>query len=279
MPVILLGFDGFFLRFHEVFFSGSSWRFSDTDTLLRIYPEVFWQDTAKLAAGIVVVQAVIVGLAAWWWWVRRVGAASPERLVIDLHRPAGGVLRMGASGIVEPGAGCPLAAMDRVRDLREFIASVILYFFLQSGDFAHAFDNFMIAMVVWVSPWAGVTLADYFLVRRGRVEIGELYATPDTSRYGDVNWAGVISFALGLIAAWAFQMGTITIMQGPLALATGGVDLSWLTGMIAAGASYLVLHPLRGRPVASTGQPSAIDAFPGDVESFVAVRHDRPMWS
>ncbi len=73
VPVILLGFDGFFLRFHEVFFSGSSWRFSDTDTLLRIYPEVFWQDTAKLAAGIVVVQAVVVGLAAWWW-VRRVGA-------------------------------------------------------------------------------------------------------------------------------------------------------------------------------------------------------------
>ena len=97
VPVILLGFDGFFLRFHEVFFSGSSWRFSDTDTLLRIYPEVFWQDTAKLAAGIVVVQAVVVGLAAWWCGApgRR---GSPERLVIDLHRPAGGVLRIGHRG-------------------------------------------------------------------------------------------------------------------------------------------------------------------------------------
>ena len=67
VPVILLGFDGFFLRFHEVFFSGDTWRFSDTDTLLRIYPETFWQDTAKLAAAIVVAQAVVVGLAAWWW--------------------------------------------------------------------------------------------------------------------------------------------------------------------------------------------------------------------
>lgn len=67
VPVILLGFDGFFLRFHEVFFSGNTWRFSKTDTLLRIYPEVFWQDTAQLAAGIVVVQAVVVALAAGWW--------------------------------------------------------------------------------------------------------------------------------------------------------------------------------------------------------------------
>ena len=67
VPVILLGFDDFFFRFHEIFFSGDSWRFSHTDTLLRIYPEVFWQDTAQFAAGIVVAQAVVVaGVAALW---------------------------------------------------------------------------------------------------------------------------------------------------------------------------------------------------------------------
>ena len=76
VPVILLGFDGFFLRFHEVFFSGDTWRFSNTDTLLRIYPEAFWQDVAKLAAAIVVGQAIVVALAAGWWArrIRPVGA-------------------------------------------------------------------------------------------------------------------------------------------------------------------------------------------------------------
>jgi len=67
IPVIVLGFDGFLLRFHELFFRGDSWRFSDSDTLLRVYPEVFWQDTAKLAAGMAVAQAVVVALASWWW--------------------------------------------------------------------------------------------------------------------------------------------------------------------------------------------------------------------
>ena len=80
VPVILLGFDGFFLRFHEVFFSGDTWRFSDTDTLLRIYPEAFWQDTARLAAAIVVAQAVMVGLAAWWW-ARRARSVNPAAAV------------------------------------------------------------------------------------------------------------------------------------------------------------------------------------------------------
>ena len=28
VPLILLGFDGFFVRFHEVFFSGDTWRFT-----------------------------------------------------------------------------------------------------------------------------------------------------------------------------------------------------------------------------------------------------------
>jgi len=67
VPVILLGFDGFFTRFHEMFFEGDSWRFSSTDTLIRIYPERFWEDVSQLAATITVVQAIVLAPLAWWW--------------------------------------------------------------------------------------------------------------------------------------------------------------------------------------------------------------------
>jgi integral membrane protein (TIGR01906 family) len=67
VPVILLGFDGFFTRFHEVFFEGDSWRFSNTDTLIRIYPERFWEDVSQLAAVLTVVQALVIAPLAWWW--------------------------------------------------------------------------------------------------------------------------------------------------------------------------------------------------------------------
>lgn len=75
-PMILLGFDGFFLGFHTVFFSGDTWRFSSTDTLLRLYPETFWRHTAQLASLAAVAQAIVLALACRWW-LRRI-AAGPR---------------------------------------------------------------------------------------------------------------------------------------------------------------------------------------------------------
>ena len=77
VPVILLGFDGFFVRFHGLFFAGDTWRFADDDTLLRLYPEVFWQHTAQLAAALAVSQAVVVA-ALSGWWLRRLRARSRD---------------------------------------------------------------------------------------------------------------------------------------------------------------------------------------------------------
>ena len=67
VPVILLGFDSFFVRFHEVFFEGDSWRFADTDMLIRVYPERFWVDVSRLAAGLTVAQAMLLATLGWWW--------------------------------------------------------------------------------------------------------------------------------------------------------------------------------------------------------------------
>lgn len=75
IPVILLGFDGFFTRFHEVFFEPGTWRFPSTDTLIRLYPERFWEDVSQIVAALTLAQAVLlVPLAAWWW--RRVRPGS-----------------------------------------------------------------------------------------------------------------------------------------------------------------------------------------------------------
>lgn len=67
VPVILLGFDGFFVRFHEIFFSGDSWEFSNADTLIRIYPEQFWVDVSRLTAALTVAQAIVLGVLSYWW--------------------------------------------------------------------------------------------------------------------------------------------------------------------------------------------------------------------
>jgi integral membrane protein (TIGR01906 family) len=59
--MLLVNPIGFLTAFHTlVFFSGSTWRFADSDTLRRLYPDRFWQDTAVLLSIGVAVQAALV---------------------------------------------------------------------------------------------------------------------------------------------------------------------------------------------------------------------------
>lgn len=74
VPFVLLGFDGVFVRFHELFFEGDSWRFAARDTLLRVYPERFWEDTSVVIAALVVIQAALCALVGALWF-RRVRSA------------------------------------------------------------------------------------------------------------------------------------------------------------------------------------------------------------
>jgi integral membrane protein (TIGR01906 family) len=74
IPVILLGFEGFFARFHELFFDPGTWQFPSSDTLIRLYPERFWEDVSQLVAGLTVLQALVLAPLAAWWWRR----ARPE---------------------------------------------------------------------------------------------------------------------------------------------------------------------------------------------------------
>jgi hypothetical protein len=53
-PVSFLG------GFHRFFFSGDSWRFAETETLRRLFPDAFWSDTALVLGGLVAAQAVVL---------------------------------------------------------------------------------------------------------------------------------------------------------------------------------------------------------------------------
>jgi len=125
------------------------------------------------------------------------------------------------------------------------IGLAVLDVFLHSGAFANTFEDVMVFFVVWIAPWAGIVLVDFFFVRRGAIDVGALYIHHTVCEYGDVNWAGAAALALGVVAAWLFQVGSIESMQGPLAMALGGIDLSWLAGLAVGGASYYLFHLMR----------------------------------
>jgi nucleobase:cation symporter-1, NCS1 family len=128
------------------------------------------------------------------------------------------------------------------------VGTISLIAFIESDSFARSFDNWMISIIVWISAWAGVMLVDYFVLRRGTVDIGELYTEPETSRYGDINWIAVGAMIAGLVAGWAWEYGLVEEFQGPIAKATGNTDLSWLAGLVVSGGLYYALSARQRQP-------------------------------
>jgi cytosine/uracil/thiamine/allantoin permease len=135
---------------------------------------------------------------------------------------------------------------------------VTIYFVFQPS-FAQAFDNWMISLLLWMSPWAGVVLADFFVVRRGRIDVQELYREPERSAYGDINWGAIVAFVVGLVAGWSVEQGLVPALQGPISTKLlNGADLSWLVGIVVAGGVYLLLsqrvvHAPVARPMRGAG--------------------------
>lgn len=57
-----VSFWQFFTVFHGLFFSGDSWQFLYSDTLIRLFPMRFWQDTFLFAGALDVIGGLALGL-------------------------------------------------------------------------------------------------------------------------------------------------------------------------------------------------------------------------
>jgi integral membrane protein (TIGR01906 family) len=77
--VAATSYDSFETPFHSLFFESETWRFEETDTLRRLYPDRFWLDTAVVIGVLCVLQAVLL-FAGARFWARRAGARRPLRM-------------------------------------------------------------------------------------------------------------------------------------------------------------------------------------------------------
>jgi NCS1 nucleoside transporter family len=170
------------------------------------------------------------------------GAASVLVLLMVLHGPiATNILNVYSAALAALSMGIRLSrtALALIVGIAGYLVTI---YFIFAPSFAKAFDNWMIGLLLWMSPWAGVIMADFFIKRRSRIDVAELYRSPEASAYGDINWSGMVAFVVGLIAGWSVQDGLVPALQGPISTGLlGGADLSWLVGIIVSGAVYLVL--------------------------------------
>jgi purine-cytosine permease-like protein len=119
---------------------------------------------------------------------------------------------------------------------------------LGAENFLVYFTNFMTLLMCALIPWTAVNLVDYYLLRHGEYHIASLFMR-DGGQYGKVNYPAVLCYVLGILVQLPFI--ATDLYTGPVAMAMGGTDISWIVGLVVICPLYYVL--MRRNPGLRTG--------------------------
>lgn len=141
----------------------------------------------------------------------------------------------------------------RVLVIAAFITVSVLIALFASKDFINLFKNFVLTLLMVFTPWSAINLVDYYLISREKVDIPALY-DPD-GRYGRWNVPALVVYVIGVVAQIPFLAQDLH--TGSITKALGGVDISWIVGIVVTAALY---YPLAKRRNVA---PSEM-IYPGD---------------
>jgi NCS1 family nucleobase:cation symporter-1 len=118
-------------------------------------------------------------------------------------------------------------------------ATIAIYLLvaLPFGDHViNAASNALSLMLFLLVPWTAVNLTDYFFVRRGEYAITDLFDPRGV--YGGWSWRGIAAYFLGFAAMVPFAV--LPFFTGVFGGWLGGIDVSWLAGLVVAASTYFL---------------------------------------
>ncbi|MCY0877876.1 MAG: cytosine permease [Firmicutes bacterium] len=101
----------------------------------------------------------------------------------------------------------------------------LLLSLLGSGSFEGFYDNFLLLLGYWLTPWLGVMLVDFYRIR-----------TLQQESIPAVRWPALGSFVIGLGVSVPFMSSAL--FTGPIATLLHGADLTFYVGFLVAGGVY-----------------------------------------
>lgn len=63
---VVLAFDALFTLFHKLFFTGDTWLFAYSDSLIRLFPIEFWMDAFIWMGGITILLGLLFAIGGRW---------------------------------------------------------------------------------------------------------------------------------------------------------------------------------------------------------------------
>lgn len=100
-----------------------------------------------------------------------------------------------------------------------------------------SFSTVLVIVAYLMGPWTSVNLTDFFLVRRGKYSVAEMFKKDGI--YGLWNWRGISAYLLTLLIMVPFM--AFGNYVGPAAAALDGVDIAFFVGIPVGGVVYWAL--------------------------------------
>lgn len=140
-----------------------------------------------------------------------------------------GIRRMSRIGLISK-----FAAMSALMVVATAIAIAT------KDDFDRYFANVLDALVSILVPWSAINLADYYLVRKGRYLVDQVYDV--NGIYGRYQWKSIAVYLLGILIQVPFIR--LSFYAGPLVRLIGA-DVAWLPGMLVPTIVYWLIYAPR----------------------------------
>jgi NCS1 family nucleobase:cation symporter-1 len=106
---------------------------------------------------------------------------------------------------------------------------------LTKDAFIANYEDFILLLLYVLVPWTAINLVDYYLLRHGKYDV-ESFFRQDGGIYGRVNGAAVSCYVLGILVQLPFVASAL--YTGPVAKAMGGIDISWIVGLLLTSPAY-----------------------------------------
>lgn len=148
---------------------------------------------------------------------------------------------------------------------RGSIICALLSWVVQPWLFYNTSSVFMATMSsfsVFLAPLTGIMICDYYLLRRGRIELSNLYTPSKEGAYwysSGFNWRAVITWIIGFVPA---MPGMIATLNGHVTVSLGGMQYYWgnyIFGFFESVILYYVLMKIFPPP--RVGLVDEIDVY------------------
>ncbi|WP_166361235.1 purine-cytosine permease family protein [Pseudomonas akapageensis] len=129
------------------------------------------------------------------------------------------------------------SAMQRMLFVLVIVAVSTTIALLGQNSFLTAFKFFILFLLTFFTPWSAINLVDYYFVNKGRYDVQAL-SDPD-GRYGRWNVQGISVYVIGVLIQLPFV--DTHFYTGPMVAQLGGVDVSWIVGLLVPGIHYYLV--------------------------------------